>query len=79
MVSGCYGGSETRILNRQFPKVQSLKVSDSQGCPPVVFWVLWWLKNLYIESQIADGSKSHTITDVPKWYISAVVAHKPVF
>ena len=40
-------------------------------------WVLWWLKNQYFESQIPDSSKSHTVRDVPQWYLGAVAAQKP--
>ena len=27
--------------------------------------VLWWIKNPYLESQLPNGSKAHTVTDAP--------------
>ena len=75
MVSGCYGGSETRTLNREFPMVPSLIQSRMS---PSGIWVPWWLRNPFFESPIPNGSKSHTIRDVPQWSLGAVVAPKAV-
>ena len=75
MISGCYGGLPTRTLNRKFPMFQSLIQS---AMSPSGIWVLWWLRNPYFESQSPNVSKSHTIRDVPQWYLGALVAQKPV-
>ena len=75
VVSRCCGGSQTRTLSRKFPMAQILIQS---GMSPSGIWVLWWLTNPYFESQITNGSKSHTVRDVPQWYLGAVVAQKPV-
>ena len=75
MLSGCRGGSETRTLNRKLPMVQSL---IQWGMFPSGIYVLWWLQNPYFESQIPNGSNSHTIMNVPKWYLATMVAQKPV-
>ena len=76
MVFGCSGGSQSRTLNRQFPMVQSVIQS---GMSRSGMWVLWWLTTPYFESQIPNGSKSHTVEDVPQWYLGAMVAQDPYF
>ena len=73
MVSTCYDGYETRTLNRKFPMVQSL---IQLGMSPTGIWVPWWVRNPYFESQIPNGSNSHTIGNVPDWYLGALVAQK---
>ena len=75
VVSGCSGGSKPRTLNRKFLMAQSLL---ELGLAFSGIWVLWWLRNPYLESQIPNGSKSPTIRVVPQWYLGALVAHKPV-
>ena len=81
MVSGCYRGSETGTLNSKLPMLQSVIQS---WVSPSGIWVLWWLRNRYVltnpyfEPQIPNGSKSHTFMGVTQWYLSAVVAQKPV-
>ena len=75
LVSGRFGGSQTRTWNRKFSMVQSLihpRLSLSGILLP------WWLKNPYFESLIPNRSKSPTITAVPEWYLGALVAQKPV-
>ena len=62
MVSRCYGASQSRTLNREIPMLQSLIES---GMFPSGIYVLRWLENAYFESQIPDGSKSHTVKHVP--------------
>ena len=74
MVSGWFGGSKTRTFNSKFPTVQSVILS---GMSRSGMWVLWWLKP-YFESPIPNGSKSHTVDDVPQWYLGALVAQKLV-
>ena len=59
---GCFGGSETRTLNRKFPMVQSLLQLEVS---PIGIWVLWWRKNPYFESHIPNGSMSHAVRGVP--------------
>ena len=74
VVCGCFGGSNTRTLNRKFPIVQSLLQSR---LPLSGISVLWWLKNPYFASAICNGSKSHTFRVCPEWYVDALVAQKP--
>ena len=66
MVSGYFGGTQTRTLKRKFPMVQSLL---QLGLSLSGIWVLWWHTNPYFESQIPNGSKSPTNRAVPHWYL----------
>ena len=76
MVSGCRGGSETRTLKRKLPMIQILIQS---GMSPSGIWLLWWLTIPYFELPIPNGSKSHTVRDVPQGYLGAMVAQNPNF
>ena len=71
VVSRCFGGSETRTLNRKFPILQSLIRSRMS---PSGILVLWWLRNPYFESEMPNGSKSHKVRDDPQWFLGALVA-----
>ena len=70
-----FGGSETCTLNRKIPTVQSVIQSliSRSG-----IWVLRWLRTPYFELQIPNGSKSHTVRDVPHWHLGALVPQNPV-
>ena len=71
VVSSCCGGKGTRTLHRKFAMVQSLIQSEcpqSYSVAMVAKKVVsgcWWLKNPYSESRIRNGSRSHTVRDVP--------------
>ena len=75
VASGCSGGLETRTLNRKFPMVQSLIQSRVSASG---IRVLWWLRNPLFELEIPNGSKSHTVRNVPQWYLGVLVAQIPV-
>ena len=40
--------------------------------------VLSWLRNPYFKSHIPNGSKSEKVSDVPQWYLGALVTQKLV-
>ena len=64
-----------RTWNRKFPMV--LRVIHS-GLSLSGMWVPWWPKNPYFESQIPNGSTSHSLRAFPQWYVGALVAQKPL-
>ena len=79
---GALVAQKPRTWNRKFPMVQRVIHS---GLSLSGMLVPWWPKNPYFESQIPNGSTSHSLRAfphtsqvVPQWYVVTLVAQKPL-